>query len=236
MGRVPRPVVTRMVEDYLTLVWKAYEWPGGEPSTTDLAEQLGVTPSTVSANLKKLARDGFLAYEPYGRIELTEAGREVAVAIVRRHRLVETYLVQQLGLGWDEVHDEADSLEHAVSDLVLARMDAVLGHPVADPHGDPIPAPDGSVPADDTVSLVDAEAGALASVARVSDRSPELLRHLESRRIVVGAPLRVVSVAPAAGAVEVLLWGGTDGAASGGERVELSLVAAAAIRLRAREA
>ena len=122
MTIMPRPAVTRMVEDYVTLIWKAYEWPGGRPATTEMAEQLGVTASTVSANLKKLARDGYIDYEPYGQIVLTDVGRQIAVEIVRRHRIVESYLVEALGLTWDQVHDEADRLEHAVSDLVLERM------------------------------------------------------------------------------------------------------------------
>ncbi len=103
-----RSPATRMVEDYVTLIWKAHEWPGGEPSTTDLAAQLGVTPSTVSANLKRLARDGLISYEPYGPIELTDDGRAIAIDIVRRHRIVETYLVEHLELSWDQVHDEAN--------------------------------------------------------------------------------------------------------------------------------
>lgn len=131
MTGMPHPAVTRVVEDYVTLIWKAHEWPGGTPTTSDLAAQLGVTPSTVSANLKKLARDGFIDYEPYGSINLTETGQAIAVEIVRRHRILETYLVRELGVAWDQVHDEADRLEHAVSDLVLDRMAEALGHPPA---------------------------------------------------------------------------------------------------------
>lgn len=216
--------VTRVVEDYVTLIWKAYEWPGGEPSTTDLAAQLGVTPSTVSANLKKLARDGFIGYTPYGRIELTAVGRQVAVSIVRRHRILETYLVQQLGLSWDQVHDEADRLEHAVSDLVLDRMDAALGHPVRDPHGDPIPSVDGTVPADDSFPLSEAEPGAVVEVVRVSDRSPDVLRYLRERAVVPGARLRVAEVHAAAGTILIETVDAS---------VELSTVAAAALRVAA---
>ncbi|WP_307218329.1 metal-dependent transcriptional regulator [Microbacterium sp. SORGH_AS_0888] len=219
-----RASVTRMVEDYVTLIWKAYEWPGGEPSTTDLAAQLGVTASTVSANLKKLARDGFLHYEPYGRIELTGEGRQVAVAVVRRHRILETYLVRRLGLTWDQVHEEADRLEHAVSDLVLDRMDAALGHPARDPHGDPIPAADGSVPADDSYPLSEASQGQVVDVVRVSDRSADVLRYLQEREITPGARLRIAEVHTAAGTIRV------DTAASS---VELSTVAASALRVAA---
>ena len=129
------PPVTRVVEDYVTLIWKAFEWPGGVPTTTDLAARLGVTPSTVSTTLKKLARDGIIEYEPYGAITLTEAGRSLAIGIVRRHRILETYLARALGVPWDEVQDEADRLEHAVSDALLERMDLALGCPTHDPHG-----------------------------------------------------------------------------------------------------
>lgn len=211
-----------MVEDYVTLIWKAYEWPGGRPATTDLAERLGVTASTVSANLKKLARDGYIDYEPYGAIALTPAGQEIAVEIVRRHRIVETYLVRALGLSWDQVHDEADRLEHSVSDLVLARMDAALGGPTKDPHGDPIPDVHGHIEVASTVSLAEAAPGLEVTVVRVSDRSPELLRYLEDRGIVLGTRLRVTAVNPAASAIGVSI---------DGEAVELALDAAEAIRV-----
>lgn len=219
---MPRPAVTRMVEDYVTLIWKAYEWPGGEPSTTDLAAQLGVTPSTVSANLKKLGRDGFIRYAPYGSIGLTDQGRTVAVEIVRRHRILETYLVERLGLSWDQVHDEADRLEHAVSDVVLDRMDAALGHPSHDPHGDPIPAADGSVPDDLTRALSETAVGQTVRIARVSDRSAGLLRHLESGGFTVGAEVRVTSLSAAASVIQI---------SSCEAHIELSLQAAASIRV-----
>lgn len=219
MSRAP---VSRMVEDYVTLIWKAREWQGGEPTTTDLATQLGVTPSTVSANLKRLARDGLISYEPYGSIELTEDGRAIAVDIVRRHRILETYLVQHLGLTWDQVHDEANKLEHAVSDLVLDRMDAVLGHPTHDPHGDPIPDTDGRIPPDHSWALVDTTPETQVDVLRVSDRSPDILRYLTGHGITVGTRLTVTEISPAAAVVRLSLDGGP---------VELSLHAAAAVRV-----
>ena len=211
-----------MVEDYVTLIWKAVEWPGGMPSTTDLADQLGVTASTVSANLKKLARDGYIRYEPYGRIELTESGREIAVGVVRCHRILETYLVNQLGLTWDQVHYEADRLEHAVSDLVLERMDAVLGHPRKDPHGDPIPDSNGVTVRDDSLPLSDISPDTTVEVARISDRSPDVLRYLQKRGNVVGSQVRVVDVSQAASALQATVEGAT---------VELSLHTAGSIRV-----
>lgn len=222
MGQMPRPTVTRVVEDYVTLIWKAFEWPGGTPTTTDLAVQLGVTPSTVSANLKKLAREGFLEYEPYGAISLSSRGRAVAVEIVRRHRIVETYLVRELGVPWDQVHAEADRLEHAVSDMILQRMDEVLGHPTRDPHGDPIPDADGNTVATDSEVLTETAPGTTVHVLRVSDRSPDVLRYLEEHRIAVGTLLRVVDVNAAAGAVRIEV----DDAP-----VEVSFQAAEAIRV-----
>lgn len=199
------PVVSRVIEDYVTLIWKAYEWPGGEATTTEMADRLGVTPSTVSGNLKKLARDGYIVYEPYGRIELTDRGRQLAVGIVRRHRLIETYLVEQLGLTWDQVHDEADRLEHAISDLVLERMDQVLGHPTKDPHGDPIPDVHGQIAEDDSVPLVDAPTGVPVRVSRVSDRSPDVLRYLQEREVTIGTTMELMDVNAAASAVRVAI-------------------------------
>jgi DtxR family transcriptional regulator, Mn-dependent transcriptional regulator len=203
MTRVPHPNVSRMAEDYVTLIWKAYEWPGSTPSTTDLAASLGVTASTVSANLKKLAREGLIASEPYGAIDLTEAGRVIAVEIVRRHRIIETYLAERLGLRWDQVHDEADRLEHAVSDLVLDRMDAELGHPTADPHGDPIPAADGTVVRIASVSLAEAEVGDRVRVIRISDRHADVLRYLTDKGILLGVDLVVTARSATAGALTV---------------------------------
>lgn len=222
MSTMPHPAVTRMVEDYLTLIWKAHEWPGGQPSTTDLAAQLGVTPSTVSANLKKLARDGYIDYEPYGSIDLTDEGRGIAVEIVRRHRILETYLVRLLGLSWDQVHDEADRLEHAVSDVVLDRMDDVLGHPTSDPHGDPIPGTDGTVTIRHGQALAETAPGTPAEVLRVSDRSPDVLRYLHEHGVTVGTRLEMIAVSTEAAAIRVAI---------DGIPVELSLHAAAAVRV-----
>ncbi len=197
-----------MVEDYVKIIWKAQEWPGESVSTTELAGALGVTPSSVSANLKRLARDGFIDYEPYGRIGLTDAGRDIAVLMVRRHRLLETYLYERLGLSWDEVHAEADTLEHAVSDRVLERMDDVLGHPTRDPHGDLIPGADGSVTRTEAVLLARVEPGAGGEVVRISDREPAILRYLEARQITVGTHLRVDAKNLAAGSLSVSRSGG----------------------------
>lgn len=217
-----RLTVTPVVEDYVTRIWKALELPGGSPTTTDLATQLAVTPSTVSATLRKLSRDGFIEYEPYGTIRLTDAGRAIALTMVRRHRILETYLNQRLGLSWDQVHEEADRLEHAVSDLVLDRMADALGNPSHDPHGDPIPTRDGALPDDHSISLAEAERGSRLRVERVSDRSPELLLHLDHLGIRIGTELMLLDHVEIAETIEVLV----DQAPT-----HLSLSTAAAIRV-----
>jgi DtxR family transcriptional regulator, Mn-dependent transcriptional regulator len=195
--------VSTMVEDYVKVIWKSREWTDDPISTGEIAAVLGVTASSVSGNLKKLARDGYISYEPYGPIELTDRGRAIAVAMVRRHRLIETYLVRVLGLSWDEVHHEAEMLEHATSDVVLERMDAALGHPAADPHGDPIPDRDGRVTLPPAVRLSDADAGFRGPVVRISDHESEILRHLAARGVDVGTVIEVVTALGATGSMTV---------------------------------
>lgn len=199
--------VSTMVEDYLKIIWNAQEWPEGSVSTNEIAETLAVTPSSVSANLKKLARDGLIDYEPYGSIGLTPAGQLIAVMVVRRHRVLETYLVERLGLGWDVVHAEAHSLEHAVSDVVLDRMDQILGHPQFDPHGDPIPRADGSIAlsADrsSAARLSQVGPGAQGRVIRISDHEPEILQYLKQRQISVGTHFHLDGRSQAVGCVSI---------------------------------
>ena len=186
--------VTRVAEDYLALIWKACEWPddGRRPNTTDLAAALGVTPSTVSASLKRLAREGMIKYRPYGNIELTEEGERIGRAVVRRHRIIETYLFTSLGMPWDQVHDEADRLEHAASEALVDRMDEILGHPDADPHGDPIPR-SSNTNHPGVVLIAHVTAGVEVRVVRVSDSNPEILRFLTERGIAIGTRLEVLS-------------------------------------------
>lgn len=172
------PTLTAVAEDYLKVVWSAQEWSSGRVTTKLLAERLGVGPSTVSETVRRLSDQGLLSHAPYGAIELTELGRRCAVAIVRRHRLIETFLVSELGYGWDEVHAEAEVLEHAVSDLMIERIDARLGFPTRDPHGDPIPSPQGVVDAPPARLLSELAEGRPARVARISDADSGLLRRL----------------------------------------------------------
>ena len=147
--------LSSVAQDYLKVIWTAQEWSVDKVSTKMLAERIGVSASTASESIRKLADQGLVDHEKYGAVTLTDAGRLAALAMVRRHRLMETFLVRELGYGWDEVHDEAEVLEHAVSDRMLDRIDAKLGFPTRDPHGDPIPAADGRVPAPGRPAVVD---------------------------------------------------------------------------------
>lgn len=174
-------------QDYLKALWTLGEWDATGVTITALAERLGVRTSTASDGVRKLADQGFVEHAPYGAIVLTDSGTAHALAMVRRHRLLETYLASELGYSWDEVHDEAESLEHAVSDEFIARIDAVLGHPTRDPHGDPIPPAAGAPSLPNAVLLSRLAPGASATVARISDASPERLRAFASAGIVPDA-------------------------------------------------
>ncbi len=163
-------------QNYLKVIWNLHEWSDEAVTASAVAEGVGLRLSTVSDAMRRLTEQGLVEHAPYGNITLTEAGRAHAVAMVRRHRLIESFLVRALGYGWDEVHEEAETLEHAVSDLMVDRIDDFLGHPTKDPHGDPIPGRDGRVPSFDAVVLTEAPVGHEGRIIRISDRDPALLR------------------------------------------------------------
>lgn len=168
--------VSPVAQDYVKAIWSATEW-GGRPITGKaLATRFGTTTANVTETVKRLAGLGLVDHQPYKPIRLTPAGTRLAVAMVRRHRLIETFLVAVLGYQWDEVHDEAERLEHAATDVFIARVDALLGHPTSDPHGDPIPTAAGELPPTDpdTVPLSDAGPGRYV-IRRVSDADPDHL-------------------------------------------------------------
>ena len=138
--------LTVVAQDYLKVIWTATERDEPPITTTGLAARLGTSAPNVSETLRRLAGQGLVTYEPYRPVRLTAAGERLAIGMVRRHRLIEAFLVQVLGYGWDEVHEEAERLEHAVSDQLLGRIDALLGHPSRDPHGHQIPTAAGALP------------------------------------------------------------------------------------------
>jgi DtxR family Mn-dependent transcriptional regulator len=180
---MPVSELSTVAQDYLKVIWSATEWSEDPITVKQLAERMGVRAATISDGIRRLADQGMLVHEPYGGIELTDAGRRHAVMMVRRHRLIETFLVEELGYGWDEVHDEAEVLEHAVSDGLIDRIDRRLGHPSRDPHGDPIPSRDGTPHLPDAVPLVTAPPGTALVVSRISDADPAVLRYLAERGI-----------------------------------------------------
>ncbi|MGE0215438.1 manganese-binding transcriptional regulator MntR [Mycolicibacterium sp.] len=195
--------LTTVAQDYLKVIWTAQEWSHEKVSTKLLAERIGVSASTASESIRKLADQGLVHHAKYGAVTLTDAGRRAALAMVRRHRLMETFLVRELGYSWDEVHDEAEVLEHAVSDRMLDRIDAKLGYPTRDPHGDPIPAPDGKVPTPPARQLSACQDGDAGTVARISDADPEMLRYFDSVGIALDSRLQVVARRDFAGMISV---------------------------------
>jgi DtxR family Mn-dependent transcriptional regulator len=195
------------VEDYVKAVYGHTEWQQEPITTTQLAAKLGLAASSVTEMVKRLVVLGLVHHRPYAGISLTEEGTRLALRMVRRHRLIETWLVRRFGYGWDEVHDEAEILEHALSDRMLAAIDDELGHPVRDPHGDPIPSANGlRVTRPAAEGLARAAAGT-TRIVRINDRDPALLRHLEASGLGIDAAIEVVGRAPFGGGFVVRVDG-----------------------------
>ena len=196
----PAPELTASVEDYLKAVYDL-ERAGGPAATTELASRLGVAPASVTGMVRRLADAGLLTHEPYRGVRLTPRGRTAALRTLRRHRVIEAYLVRALGYRWDEVDPEAERLEHAASDEMVNRMAAAIGEPTADPHGAPIPGRDGAVDEERYRPLAEIEAGVSAEVMQVSDDDPSLLRYLADLAITPGSTVHVVERAPFGGPI-----------------------------------
>lgn len=194
---------TAVVEDYVKVIYSHTEWQPERVTPSVLASRMGLAPSSVTEMVKKLAAAGFVTHVPYGAVTLTGAGRSLALRMLRRHRLIETWLVESFDYSWDEVHDEAEVLEHAVSDRFLEAIAKKLGNPVRDPHGDPIPRADGSVAQPDAVLLFDALDGFSGQVVRISDRDPELLHYLGEQGFALDAVVTVLEHRPFGGALSV---------------------------------
>lgn len=188
--------LSSVAQDYLKVIWSAVEWADPPITTKGLAQRLGTSQANVSDAMRRLQAQGLVAYQPYKPVTLTALGERLAVAMVRRHRLLETFLAEVLGYGWDEVHDDAERLEHAASDRFLGCVDELLGHPEADPHGDPIPTADGrwTIPPDAT-TLAQASPGP-HRVIRVSDTDPGLLTRLRPLGVGPDAVLLVRETSP----------------------------------------
>lgn len=191
------------IEDYVKVIYGFTEWQDKPITSSQLAQRLGVANSSVSEMVRKLKDQGLVDHKPYSAITLTDSGVRLALSMVRRHRLIETYLVQELGYSWDEVHDEAELLEHAVSDTFIERMAAKLGNPQRDPHGDPIPAADGTVLLPEAHLLGELDPGHIGRITRISDENPDLLRYLSAEEIDLDAEVEVVGRKPFGGALVV---------------------------------
>jgi DtxR family Mn-dependent transcriptional regulator len=185
------------IEDYAKSIYSLQRQAGGEAvSTNKLAERCGVTPASASAMVKRLAERGLAIHEPYHGVRLTDQGERLALEMLRHHRLLELYLAEQLDVPWDRVHEEADALEHVLSEDLEARIAAKLGNPTHDPHGDPIPDRDLVIDEGQTESLDSLPVGTGGRFVRVSDSDPEMLRYLSGLGICVGDDLEVLDRQP----------------------------------------
>lgn len=194
-------------QDYLKAIWSLQEWSDSPVTASVIAGRVGLKLSSVSDAVRRLTEQGLLEHTRYGSVELTATGRAHAVEMVRRHRLLETFLVRMLGYDWDQVHDEAEHLEHAVSDLMIDRIDELLGHPTRDPHGDPIPSADGTTHRPDAVPLTGTVPGTTVRVERISDSDGALLQYFAEQGVVMDAALEVIPSEPYSGAVVVRVAG-----------------------------
>lgn len=195
--------LSESTQNYLKAVWSLGEWSDVPVTASMVAARTGVALSTASDAIRKLSTQGLLEHARYSAVSLTPEGRSHAVKMVRRHRLIESFLVEVLRYRWDQVHEEADMLEHAVSDFMIDRIDELLGHPERDPHGDPIPAADGTVTRPDAVLLTSVGAGARVRVERISDDDSELLQFFADHGIVYGTVLETRAAAPYTDTLEV---------------------------------
>jgi DtxR family Mn-dependent transcriptional regulator len=200
---------TPAVEDYLKAIYQLAE---GERAvgTSAIADRLGVAPGSVTGMLKRLGREGLVRHERYQGASLTDRGRHEAIRMIRRHRILELFLVEVLGYTWDQVHPEAERLEHAASDDLVNRMAAVLGDPEADPHGHPIPSPAGQLRARALPTLAELEPGETAILRRVSDDDPEALRYFARLNLIPGVELELLEREPRRGPLRVRVAGAEE--------------------------
>jgi len=205
VSAAPTPALSAPVEDYLKAIYDL-ERVGAPASTNDIADRLAISPASVSGMMRRLAEQRLITHEPYRGVRLTGAGRKAALRTLRRHRILECYLIEVLGYEWDGVHDEAERLEHAASDELIERMAARLGNPTQDPHGAPIPTRDGRVEEARLRTLAGVAVGEHVRVRRVQDEDAERLRYLAELGIRPGALVRILDRAPYDG--PITLWVG----------------------------
>ncbi len=195
--------LSQQMEDYLKTIYLLQEKSQQGVNTNAIATALAITPASVTGMIKKLAEMKLVRHAPYQGVELTKTGEKVALEVVRHHRLLELFLTESLGYSWDEVHAEADKLEHIISEDFEDRMAARLGNPQIDPHGDPIPAKDGTVVAIRQRALIDLAVGETAHIIRVTDRNPEMLRYAASLGLRPQVRVTLIAVEPFGGSLQV---------------------------------
>ena len=214
----PQRRIPEGAENYAKAIYQLQGSGEGSVGTGAVAERLGVTPASASAMLKRLADEGLVEHTPYHGVRLTERGEQVALEVIRHHRLIELFLAEVLGMPWDRVHDEAEVLEHHISEELEELIAAKLGQPARDPHGDPIPSRELDLAADDSVPLTGLEPGQSGTFVRVSDRDAEMLRYLDARGIHPGVRLLVRGREPFGGPLSIEVGG--EAHALGGELIE----------------
>jgi len=196
------------IENYVKSIYQTCVRQGNKPAATgQLATALGVSPGTVTSMLKTLSDSGLAEYTPYEGVCLTDSGCDLALRVLRRHRLIELFLARTLDLPWDEVHQEAENMEHAVSDRLIDRIDEFLDYPATDPHGDPIPKADGTVATPMSYKLSELNVGSSFRLVRVLDQSPDFLRYLSDTGLSLGAVGEITAKSQAAGVVAVSIHG-----------------------------
>lgn len=204
--QTPNQGYSEAIEDFLKAVYLLQQ-EQERVQTSTLADTLGITAPSTTEMAKKLAKANLVYHEPYRGIRLTATGERIALEIVRHHRLLELFLVQALGYTWDEVHEEAEKLEHAVSDRLAQRIAEYLGHPQYDPHGDPIPGPEGDVATRDLTPLSEWPVGEKGQIARLRNQSPDMLRYLADKGLVIGAYIEVLKRDPFDGPMTLVVNG-----------------------------
>jgi DtxR family Mn-dependent transcriptional regulator len=227
MAAAERPSPSGAIQDYAKAIYALARRGGGRPvSTTDLAERLGVTPASASAMVKRLDERGLVEHAPYHGVRLTADGERVALEVLRHHRLLELFLAEHLDVPWDRVHEEAEALEHVISEDLEARIAAKLGNPTHDPHGDPIPDAQLRIDEGHTRSLAELDEADRGRFVRVSDSHPEMLRYLDERGVHIGDRFEVLERQPFGGPLTVR-FGDTAEVLGGGlataMRVELDV-------------
>ncbi len=199
------PMRSPAVEDYLKAIYKQ---GGDDPaSTTAIAESLGVSSASVTNMVKRLAEMQLVEYQSYRGVTLTEAGEKIALEIIRHHRLLETYLREVMGYSWEQMHEEAEQLEHHISEEFESKLDELLGYPTHDPHGHPIPSRDGEIIETDAFPLTEADEEQALRVSYLLDTDAEMLQYLEDRGILPDAEISIVNKEPFNGPISVLLGG-----------------------------